>query len=312
MSEVMSVLMLGLPGPSATPPRPEVRSEAGDRETEDHAPAIEPDPQLAVTADDDDGDSAIDSASVISSTASLSESIFDYRQLHGRTYQTTKTTEYWAPNDDQQNEGLYIIHNALLMLFDDALFLAPIGDNPQRVLDVGTGTGIWAIDFADPFPNAEVTGTDISPIQPGWVPANLRFVIDNFLLDWTYPDNHFDLVHMRQLYGSVPNWVDLYKKAYHSLKPGGWVQNLEINAGIDSDHVEYPPNQVFIEWNRIFDQGGKKTGRSFTVAQGHIMMDNTKEAGFVDVVEKKFKLPIHGWPKRSESAESWIADPVSA
>jgi methylase of polypeptide subunit release factors len=31
--------------------------------------------------------------------------------------------------------------------------------------DVGTGTGIWAIDFADQYNNAEVTGTDLSPIQ---------------------------------------------------------------------------------------------------------------------------------------------------
>jgi len=28
------------------------------------------------------------------------------------------------------------------------LYAAPL-DNPQKVLDVGTGTGIWAIDFAE-------------------------------------------------------------------------------------------------------------------------------------------------------------------
>lgn len=34
------------------------------------------------------------------------------------------------------------------MVFDGRLYEAPI-KNPGRVLDVGTGTGIWAIDFAE-------------------------------------------------------------------------------------------------------------------------------------------------------------------
>ena len=33
----------------------------------------------------------------------------------------------------------------LTMLLDDKLFLAPIDGNPEKVLDVGTGTGIWAM-----------------------------------------------------------------------------------------------------------------------------------------------------------------------
>jgi hypothetical protein len=28
--------------------------------------------------------------------------------------------------------------------------------------------GIWAIDFADAFPSAEVLGVDLAPIQPEW------------------------------------------------------------------------------------------------------------------------------------------------
>jgi len=34
------------------------------------------------------------------------------------------------------------------MLFRGALYRAPINE-PGRVLDIGTGTGIWAIDFAE-------------------------------------------------------------------------------------------------------------------------------------------------------------------
>lgn len=38
------------------------------------------------------------------STASLAESITEYRRIHGRTY--TQKADYWGPNDEQQNEGL--------------------------------------------------------------------------------------------------------------------------------------------------------------------------------------------------------------
>ncbi|KAJ5242031.1 uncharacterized protein N7469_000358 [Penicillium citrinum] len=34
-------------------------------------------------------------------------------------------------------------------------FRAPIGSNPQRILDVGTGQGTWAIEVADQFPSGE-------------------------------------------------------------------------------------------------------------------------------------------------------------
>lgn len=34
------------------------------------------------------------------------------------------------------------------MLLKNKLYLAPI-DRPHRVLDIGTGTGIWAIEFGE-------------------------------------------------------------------------------------------------------------------------------------------------------------------
>lgn len=65
-----------------------------------------------------------------------------------------------------------------------------MNDGAKRVLDMGTGTGMWAMDYgelvqllymvrqgeadmltihsiADAHPDAEVIGVDLSPIQPG-------------------------------------------------------------------------------------------------------------------------------------------------
>jgi ubiquinone/menaquinone biosynthesis C-methylase UbiE len=94
------------------------------------------------------------------------------------------------------------------------LHLAPLNPNIERALDVGTGTGIWAIDFADEFPQTVVLGTDLSPIQPALVPPNCRFEVDDCTDEWVYPENYFDYIHIRVMFGCVEDWEALYKKAY--------------------------------------------------------------------------------------------------
>lgn len=42
-----------------------------------------------------------------------------------------------------------LLHHIYGLLLGGKLHLAPISDNVQRVLDLGTGTGIWAMDFAE-------------------------------------------------------------------------------------------------------------------------------------------------------------------
>lgn len=39
-----------------------------------------------------------------------------------------------------------MLHAMMLEVTDGKLFYAPIGDYPQKILDLGTGTGIWAIE----------------------------------------------------------------------------------------------------------------------------------------------------------------------
>ena len=100
-----------------------------------------------------------------------------------------------------------------LLVLEGKLHLAPISKDIERALDLGTGTGIWAIDFADEFPNTTVLGTDLSPIQPSTVPPNCIFEVDDASDEWIYPPDYFDYVHIRSLFGSIEDWHTLYSRA---------------------------------------------------------------------------------------------------
>ncbi|KAM0637125.1 hypothetical protein ACHAQF_009046 [Verticillium nonalfalfae] len=187
--------------------------------------------------------------------------MLEYRQLHGQL-------QVDGPNDDRQNDGLDIAHHFITLLLGDKLYEAPI-DEPKRVLDVGTGTGIWAIDVADAHPAAEVTGFDISPIQPFWVPPNCKFHIDDAQLEWTYPPASFDLIHIRALYGSIADWPKLYGEAFKALKPGGYLENFEFTISLCSDapSVRDDPKHVFKQWGQVFTEAMDRLGKTAKIEE---------------------------------------------
>lgn len=109
-----------------------------------------------------------------------------------------------------------VVHHLWLLTLSDKLFLAPIED-PESILDVGTGTGLWAIDMADLFPGAEIIGTDLSPTQVTTAPPNIRFEVDDACSEWTYPESSFDFVHVRGLTGCIRDWPYLYQQCFRSV-----------------------------------------------------------------------------------------------
>ncbi|KAL1850181.1 hypothetical protein VTK73DRAFT_9734 [Phialemonium thermophilum] len=259
--------------------------------------------QLAEDLDEDSDSTWGDSAS---STASINSSILHYRTLHGRTYHSDHVgnAQYWGTNDGQQQEALDIAHHFHTLLLDGKSHLAPLDkDKVQAVLDVGTGTGIWAIDFADEFPNARVIGTDISPIQPGWVPPNLQFQIDDCTQEWTFAPDTFDYVHIRWLVGSIVDWTALYKEAFRALKPGGYLEDAEPSPYLESDDGTVHDKSAMSQWGKFFVEGGKKIGRSFTIVEDGVQRKAMEEAGFVDIQEIDSRIALGGWPKNPKDKE---------
>ncbi|EXK36189.1 hypothetical protein FOXG_13466 [Fusarium oxysporum f. sp. lycopersici 4287] len=255
-----------------------------------------------VEAQDNDADSLISDPA--ESTASMTSSILSYRTIQGRTFHSERgNAQYWASNDEQQNESMDIVHHFLSLLLDDKLFLSPLKDNIQSALDIGTGTGIWAIDFADQFPGAKVVGTDISPIQPSWVPPNLEFHIDDCTQPWTFAPDSIDFVHMRYLFGSIKDWSALFKEAFRTCRPGGWVESHEASAMMESDDGTVTDTSAMHEWGRFFIEGGKKMGQPCTIIEDDLQQKCMREAGFEDIQVADYKIAIGGWPKDKKMRE---------
>ena len=147
-------------------------------------------------------------------THSVRSSVYDYKYENGRRYHAFKEGSYWAPNDEPEQDRMYIQSKAIYLASGRLLHHCPLM-NPERIIDLGTGTGQWVIEMADKYPNAEVTGTDLSPIQPSWVPQNVRFEVDDVEDTWTYPENHFDLIHEQLLLaGCLTDFKMFFRQAF--------------------------------------------------------------------------------------------------
>ena len=176
-------------------------------------------------SEDNDHDSAIGSFRSSQST-SLTPSVYEYRHDFGRRYHAARNdADYSLPNDEREMDRLDLQHHLCKMTFGGVLHRAPLRPGiDNHVLDLGTGTGIWAIDFAEQFKSAQVVGVDLSPIQPGVVPPNCQFYVDNFEKDWTFDSGSFDYIHGRMLMAAVKSWPRIIEQTYKTLRPGGWVE----------------------------------------------------------------------------------------
>lgn len=203
-------------------------------------------------------------------------------------------------------------------------------------MDVGTGTGIWAM-YVLLYRNCGAKGTGLTrraeisrtktpaPRSSAricrqssrpyckkrvriWAlgseakqgtrrPPNCRFELDDATENWTFPENHFDFVHTRMLYGSIDDWPKYYEQAFRAIKPGGWFQQLEMSilTRCDDDTLEKYEDKVLKEWGPLFINAADspKFGRTLDVWKD--MRQHMIDAGFEDVHQVDYKVPIGPW-----------------
>ncbi|KAK7703031.1 hypothetical protein SLS64_009302 [Diaporthe eres] len=232
------------------------------------------------------------------SGASIAEPDSVFNEENGRTYHNYHEGRYYLPNDAAEQDRLDLQHKLWQVHMDDALFKAPIQLPPKNVLDVATGTGIWAIQMAKMYPDSNVIGTDLSLIQPEG-PPNCSFIKEDAELDeWTLPVV-FDYIHLRMIHTCFDDYRALFKKCYDNLEPGGWIELQDAvfklmctDGTADGSYIE--------RFSHLILQAGESIGRDLDIPSKY--KDMLTEAGFLDVVEDIGPVPgksihdLRDWP----------------
>ncbi|MCJ1332132.1 hypothetical protein MMC10_008824 [Thelotrema lepadinum] len=114
------------------------------------------------------------------------------------------------------------------------------------IADVGTCTGMWALEVASECPNAHVDGFDSDVMQAPhrqWLPSNVT-IRRWSMVDIPPSDIHrkYDMVHVRLACMALdPHEVGLFlENVIKILKPGGYFQWDDFNY-VDM-HVRYTPS----------------------------------------------------------------------
>ncbi|KAM0282371.1 hypothetical protein ACHAQH_003050 [Verticillium albo-atrum] len=162
-----------------------------------------------------------------------------------------------------------------LLTLRGKLCLSPKEKTAKRVLDVGTGTGIWAIEY-----------------------------VDDLEKDWTW-SSPFDFIFARVLSGSFQNYEDFIKKSFANLEPGGYLELQEVHVPYESDDGSLPKDSELAKMGIYFRDAANMAGRPMDMSPK--LEGWMKDAGFVNVVVHMFKWPLNNWPRDPHYKElgSW-------
>lgn len=136
-----------------------------------------------------------------------------------------------------------------------AIWTAAAVDDPQTIVEIGAGTGLFARRFAEYAPHAEVFAVDVEPVMVRWMyentPGPLSSRLHPVLARETsipLPTGEADLVVMINVHHELADPTSSYREALRLLRIGGSIVVADWKPG---DEHGGPPQHVRVTAEQI-------------------------------------------------------------
>ena len=93
-------------------------------------------------------------------------------------------------------------------------------------------------------------------------------------------------------------------------KPGGWVECQELDVDARSDDSSFPDDSAILRWCANQETAAQKAGVTLRI-YGDVLEQQMRAAGFINVVVRKFKIPIGVWPADEKMREVGCAQLIT-
>lgn len=139
-----------------------------------------------------------------------------------------------------------------------------------------------------------MVGTDLSPIQPEYVPTNCTFYIDDATHEWSF-HQRFDYIHVRALTMGIADWDQLIDQAYNFLQPGGYIELQEFHIPLESPDESIREGSALWQWGQRIHRVCGRLGIDSMSALEHPA--RLRARGFTAVEERRLRCPLGPWAK---------------
>ncbi|KAL5477022.1 hypothetical protein ACEPAI_3209 [Sanghuangporus weigelae] len=171
----------------------------------------------------------------------------ELRDLFGRGMNSDL---YKLPADKQEMDRLSLQHRIWKLMagelypkeaenaVQNALHRAKDDLSPPMILDVGSGSGTWAVEMALKFPHAKVIGMDLIQSNPSFVPPNCMFVKADATAGLSDYVGQFDIVQCRSVAKHVPDAREFTRSVGKTVRPGGLFFFADAVTNIYNEKLE--------------------------------------------------------------------------